>query len=198
MRRVEALDTRLSHNIDKTDSIISKLRNLDTKLFQITPKINGASAIKIVTTDTYNQDKVALNNNIDGKLVSLDQKVSDIDQKLAQLKNQLDSNFVASDDINAEASEKKFVNANVFDVSKAVTSELEAIKTTTNNIDRKLQFHMTSTAESIAKLDSMVSDLHDAIVEPLSIQQQMFRTNNGTLLYIFLPQFLLRVFELIY
>lgn len=186
MRRVEALDSRLSYNIDKTDSIIMKLRNLDTKLFQFAPKINGASAIKIVP-EIYSQDKLSFNNNIDGKLLSLDQKVGDIDLKLARLKSQLDSNFLAPDDINAEASEKKYVNANILDASKLFNAELEAIRSTTNNIDKKLQFHMTSTAGSIASLNSMVSDLHEAVVEPLTIQQQMFKSNNGTTTTTFLP-----------
>lgn len=186
MRRVEALDTRLSYNIDKTDSIITKLRNLDTKLFQFTPKINGVSAIKIVP-DMYTQDKLQFTNNIDEKLGSLDQKVSDIDLKLARLKSQLDSNYVSPDDINAEASEKKYVNANLLDASKLLNAELEAIRATTNNIDKKLQFHMSTVADNVANINTMVTDLHEAIVEPLTIQQQMFKTNNGTTTTTFLP-----------
>ena len=33
MRRVEALDSRVHDNIDKTDAVIAKLRTLDLKLF---------------------------------------------------------------------------------------------------------------------------------------------------------------------
>lgn len=33
MRRVEALDSRVNDNIDKTDAVITKLRTLDLKLF---------------------------------------------------------------------------------------------------------------------------------------------------------------------
>lgn len=36
MRRLEALDSRVNDNIDKTDSVIAKLKNLDLKLFQQT------------------------------------------------------------------------------------------------------------------------------------------------------------------
>ncbi len=186
MRRVEAVDARLSYNIDKTDSIIMKLRNLDTKLFQFVPKMNGASAIKIVP-DVYAQDKLPFSNNIDEKLGSLDQKVSDIDAKLARLKSQLDTNYLSPDDINAEASEKKYVNANLLDASKLLNAELEAIRSSTNNIDKKLQFHMNSVADNIASINSMVSDLHEAVVEPLTIQQQMFKANNGTTTTTFLP-----------
>lgn len=189
MRRVEALDSRLAYNIDKTDSIIIKLRNLDAKLFQFAPKLGGSGAIKIVPPEMYASahDKFILNGNIDGKLVSLDQKVSDIDTKLMRLKNQLDTNFLPSDDINAEASEKKYVNANVVDTSKLLNAELEAIRATTNNIDKKLQFHMSSMADKMANLNSLVTDLHEAVVEPLTIQQQMFKANNGTTTTTFLP-----------
>ncbi|XP_065210080.1 angiopoietin-2 [Planococcus citri] len=178
MRRVEALDSRLSYNIDKTDSVIMKLRNLDAKLFQFSPKIGNTGAIKIVP-EMYAQDKL-FNVNIDGKLVSLDQKVSDIDSKLIRLKSQLDSNFLASDDINAEASEKKYVNTNAPEGGKLLNAELEAIRATTNNIDKKLQFHMSSVSDNLANLHSMMTDLHEAVVEPLTIQQQMFKSNNGT------------------
>lgn len=177
MRRVEALDSRLSYNIDKTDSVIMKLRNLDAKLFQFPPKLGNTGAIKIVP-EMYAHDKL-FNVNIDGKLVSLDQKVSDIDSKLMRLKSQLDSNFLASDDINAEASEKKYVNANP-EGSKLLNAELEAIRVTTSNIDKKLQFHMSTTAENLANLNAMMTDLHEAVVEPLTIQHQMYKSNNGT------------------
>lgn len=33
MRRVEALDSRVNDNIDKTDAVITKLQTLDLKLF---------------------------------------------------------------------------------------------------------------------------------------------------------------------
>lgn len=185
MRRVEALDSRLTYNIDKTDSVIMKLRNLDAKLFQFTPKMGSNGAIKIVP-EMYAHDKL-FNINIDGKLVSLDQKVSDIDSKLMRLKSQLDTNFLSSDDINAEASEKKYVNANAPDGNKLLNAELEAIRATTNNIDKKLQFHMSAVADSLANLNTMVTDLHEAVVEPLTIQQQMFKANNGTTTTTYLP-----------
>lgn len=37
MRRVEALDSRVNDNIDKTDAVITKLRTLDLKLFHTQP-----------------------------------------------------------------------------------------------------------------------------------------------------------------
>lgn len=199
MRRVEALDSRLTYNIDKTDSIITKLRNLDTKLFQFVPKANNVggfatSAIKTAPADTYaqdggaNQPAPALTNQLDERLISLDQKVGDIDAKLVHLKNQLDSNYLQPpDDINAEASEKKYVNANLLDASKLLNAELESIRAATTNIDKKMQFHMSSMADTVSSIHTMVADLHEAVVEPLTVQQQMFKTQNGTTTTTFLP-----------
>ena len=39
MRRVEALDSRVNDNIDKTDAVIGKLRTLDLKLFHAPPPL---------------------------------------------------------------------------------------------------------------------------------------------------------------
>lgn len=44
MRRVEALDSRVNDNIDKTDAVITKLRTLDLKLFNSYPPIMSAEA----------------------------------------------------------------------------------------------------------------------------------------------------------
>lgn len=156
MRRVEQLDSRVTDNIDKTDSIISKLRTLDLKLFQ--PSGDPT--------------------NIDIRLLSLDQKVNDIDSKLVTLKNQLDSNFLPADDFNAEASEKKPVSMNVVDVSKLIGSELDALRTSTANVDRKLQFHINLVSENLGKILGMMTDVHEAVVEPVIIhtaQPQAFR-----------------------
>lgn len=100
--------------------------------------------------------------------------MSDIDNKLATLKNQLDGNLVASDDINAEASEKKQVSMNVIEITKAmnadvinhVSKELDQLRTATNNVDRKLQFHINLVSENLGKVLHMMSDVHEAIVEP--------------------------------
>ncbi|XP_039286053.1 angiopoietin-2 [Nilaparvata lugens] len=156
MRRVEALDSRVTDNIDKTDSIISKLRTLDLKLFQ--PSGDPT--------------------NIDIRLLSLDQKVNDIDSKLVTLKNQLDSNFLPADDFNAEASEKKPISMNVVDVSKLIGSELDSLRTSTANVDRKLQFHINLVSENLGKILGMMTDVHEAVVEPVIIhtgQPQAFR-----------------------
>lgn len=195
MRRVEALDGRLTYNIDKTDSIITKLRNLDTKLFQFVPKASNAAAsapsvIKTAPTDAYAQEGGArpLAPQLDERLISLDQKVGDIDTKLAHLKNQLDSNYLQPpDDINAEASEKKYVNAHLLDASKLLNSELESIRAATTNLDKKMQFHMGSIGDAVSNIQTMVADLHEAVVEPLTVQQQMFKTQNGTTTTTFLP-----------
>ena len=142
MRRVEALDSRVNDNIDKTDSVISKLRAMDARLFQA-----GGFA---------SQGGAAAAGDIDNRLVSLDQKVSDIGSKLVNLKNQLDTNFLPADDINAEASEKKPISMNVVDIGKVlsaeVSRELQALRTTTGNVDRKLQFHMNLVSENLGKV----------------------------------------------
>ncbi|CAH1392242.1 unnamed protein product [Nezara viridula] len=157
MRRVEQLDSRMNDNIDKTESIITNLRALDSKL----PK--------------------SASSNLDMRLVALDQKVSDIDTKLIVLKNQLDNNFLPSDDINAEASEKKPVTT--LDVSKVITSELEALRGSTTNLDRKLQFHINVVSESLGKVLNMMTDIHEAVVEPVVVQNmqpQPFRNRTTT------------------
>lgn len=47
MRRVEALDSRVNDNIDKTDAVITKLRTLDLKLFNAYPSIPAEVATRI-------------------------------------------------------------------------------------------------------------------------------------------------------
>jgi len=173
MRRVEMLDSRVTDNIHKTDSVIAKLSTLDLKLFQDdgsvrdhgTGSFGTPRATSAATTDGETLDK---------RLVSLDQKVSDIDNKLVGLKNQLDTNFLPADDINAEASEKKPISMNVVDITKVlnaevmahVSRELEGLKTATSNVDRKLQFHINLVSENLGKVLNLVSDVHEAVVEP--------------------------------
>ncbi|KAL1117164.1 hypothetical protein AAG570_004491, partial [Ranatra chinensis] len=160
MRRVEALDSRVTDNIDKTESIITKLGSLDSKLFQ------GPAQMADTT--------------LDKRLVSLDQKVTDIDTKLVVLKNQLDNNFLPADDFNAEASEKKPVSMNVLDISKLITSELESLRSTTTNVDRKLQFHINLVSENLGKVVAMTSDIHEAVVEPVIVQSTNSHRNRTT------------------
>lgn len=168
MRRVEALDSRVNDNIDKTDSVISKLRRLDLKLFHQTP-IPG-----IITKGSDGATSRSDEDTLDMRLVSLDQKVSDIDNKLAILKNHLDGNLLPTDDINAEASEKKPISMNMIEITKTlntevmnhVTKELDQLRTTTSNMDRKLQFHINLVSENLGKVLHMVTDVHEAIAEP--------------------------------
>lgn len=169
MRRVEALDSRVNDNIDKTDSVIAKLRRLDLKLFHQPPPARAHPGSTTDTTARSEED-----DTLDMRLVSLDQKVSDIDSKLAILKNQLDSNLLPSDDINAEASEKKPISMNMLEITKAmntevmnhVTKELDQLRTATSNVDRKLQFHINLVSENLGKVLHMMNDVHEAIVEP--------------------------------
>lgn len=153
MRRVEGLDTRVNNNIDKTESVIAKLRNLDLKLFQAPLEGQG---------DVLGQ-----------KLVSLDQKVSDIDSKLNVLKNQLDNNYLQNEDINVEASEKRSVSMNVLEITKAlntevlnhVTKELGQLREMTNGMDKKMQFHVNYVSDTLGKVLGMMVDVHHEVVD---------------------------------
>lgn len=107
------------------------------------------------------------------KLISLDQKVSDIDHKLVNLKNQLDNNFLQNDDINTEASEKKPVSMSIIEITKAmsnevmnhITVEIENLRQVTGSMDRKLQFHMNLVSDNLGTLYNMITDVHEAVVE---------------------------------
>ncbi|XP_055919874.1 tenascin [Eupeodes corollae] len=182
MRRVEALDNRVGDNIVKTDSVITKLRNIDTKIsydFQITtlPTASSLDSDTDQDSDSVGATTRARNprtsTNLDSRLVQLDQKVSDIDSKLEGLKNQIDNNFLQVDDINAEASEKKPISMNVIEITKAmnaevmnhVTLELGQLRGTTDNIDKKLQFHINIVSENVGRMLRMVSDIHEAVVD---------------------------------
>ena len=107
------------------------------------------------------------------KLVSLDRKVSDMENKLTDLKHQLDNNLLQNEDINAEASEKKPVGStSVIEMTKAmsnevmnhVTIEIENLRQATNNMDRKLQFHVNLVSERLGTIYNMMTDVHDAIL----------------------------------
>ncbi|XP_076300479.1 uncharacterized protein LOC143218842 [Lasioglossum baleicum] len=189
MRRVEALDSRVNDNIDKTDAVITKLRTLDLKLFnpQATylPTDHAVYSTKIsnnktdsetrgvrTTQTVLHRDGSSSSEALGEKLLSLDQKVSDIDNKLIDLKNQLDNNLLQNDDINAEASEKKPVSMSVIEITKAMSNEvmnhisieIDNLRQTTGNMDRKLQFHMNLVSEQLEGVYNMMTDVHDAII----------------------------------
>lgn len=161
MRRVEQLDNRITDNLHKSDSVILKLRNIENKLiFDIDGAVgNGAT--------------IGGKHALDSRLISLDQKVSDIDTKLEVLKSQIDNNFLPVDDINAEASEKKPISMNVLEITKAmnadvinhVTNELGDLRTTTEGMDKKLQFHINVVSENIGRVLRMIGDIHEAVVD---------------------------------
>lgn len=167
MRRVESLDNHVSDNIIKTDSVISKLRVLDKLSYDSADGTFGKTLKTSLAT-----------SNLDSRLVSLDQKVSDIDLKLEGLKTQIDSNFLPVDDINAEASERKPVSMNVVEITKAmnaevinhVTKELGQLKSTAEGIDKKLQFHINIASENLGKILQQMTDIHEAVVEQHDIR----------------------------
>lgn len=162
MKRVEQLDNRVIDNIDKTDAVISKLRVLDTKFSPDSP--NGGA---------FGQSIRQSSNQLDSKLVQLDAKVSDIDSKLGDLKNQIDNNFLPLDELNAEASEKKPISMNVLEITRSmnvdvinhVTSEMNDLKSTTETMDKKLQFHINLVAENLGRVMRLIGDIHEAVVD---------------------------------
>lgn len=56
MRRVEALDSRVNDNIDKTDAVITKLRTLDLKLFNAYPIMSTETVHAARITENKSQD----------------------------------------------------------------------------------------------------------------------------------------------
>jgi len=154
MRRIESIDSRVSNNIAKTDSVISKLRVLDQKLSQNTlnNEIKGGSKIS--------------DEAIDKRLTTLDKKVNDIDLKLVGLKLQLEGNTLPFEDIRAEESEKKPVSMNILDISRSLGTD---VKSSLDALDRKWSFQLATQGASIGKVLNMVEDIHFAIVEPQTV-----------------------------
>ncbi|GBP94534.1 hypothetical protein EVAR_65896_1 [Eumeta japonica] len=148
MRRVEALDSRVNDNIHKTDAIISKLGNLDLKLFSRVDQEDDESYTES-NTKNPNGKKITNTQLLDMKLESLDQKVSDIDSKLVGLKNQIDNNFLPVDDINAEASEKKPISLNVIEIAKGLNSEV--VNEITKEVDQ-LRTSMSTVDENYSSI----------------------------------------------
>lgn len=172
MKRVEQLDNKMVDNIDKTDSVIDKLRQLDKHI--------TAADVPEAPTNIFGKSLRSVgggfvsSNHIDSKLVSLDQKVSDIDVKLGELKNQIDTNFLpAVDELNAEASEKKPISMNVIEITRTmnadvishVTNEMNDLKSSTDAMDKKLQFHINLVSENIARVLRIIGDIHEAVVD---------------------------------
>lgn len=177
MQRVQSLDDKVSDNIEKTNNVIVQLQSLDNKLTEghlmvMTQNANGRGSRVHQTSTAYHQTTPSI--NLDSRLVSLDQKVSDIDSKLSGLKNQIDNNFLTADDFNAEASERKPVSMNVAEITKTLNSEiiqqfnkeLDGLKIITNNIDKKLQFHINVVSENLGKALRLVNEVHEAVVDP--------------------------------
>lgn len=186
MRRVEQLDNRVGDNIHKTDSVISKLRNLDNKISVETTSSDDQSNGGSIATDG-STTKVRIANVLDSRLIALDRKVSDIDIKLEGLKSQIDNNFLAVDDIGAEASEKKPISMNVLEITKNmnaevishVSNELGDLRSTTENMDKKLQFHINIVSENIGRVLKMIGDIHEAVVDH-HIDPHYFQHNSTT------------------
>ncbi|KAH8413608.1 hypothetical protein KR222_001987 [Zaprionus bogoriensis] len=173
MGHIENLENRVTNNVEKTEEALSKLSSLNSKLSNV--------VYILPEMETRPEEGLHLPNNpttpstfqIDSRLVRLDQKVSNIDSKLEVLKTQIDSNFLQVDDFNAEASEKKPITMNVVEITKAMTaevmthisSEVNQLRDSTDNIDKKLQFHINIESENIGRMLRMINDIHDAVVD---------------------------------
>ncbi|CAO1395686.1 unnamed protein product [Diamesa serratosioi] len=158
MRRVESLDNKVADNIVKTDAVITRLGDLHNKL----------SDDEVMSRDKFSRS--TLSTSLNGRLTTLDQKVSDIDTKLVGLKIQIDNNFLPLDDINAEASEKKPITAELnkamnSEVMGHLTKDLDQLRKTTDAIDKKLQFHINLVSENVGKMLYLVKDVHEAVVD---------------------------------
>ncbi|XP_030242083.1 angiopoietin-related protein 3 [Drosophila navojoa] len=170
MGHIELLENRVTNNVEKTEQALSKLSSLDSKLSNVVyimPETTAESELN------KPNPKISATYQIDSRLVKLDQKVSDIDLKLEVLKTQIDNNFLQVDEFNAEASEKKPITMNIVDITKAMTaevmthvsSEVNQLRDSTDNIDKKLQFHINIESENIGRMLRMMNDIHDAVVD---------------------------------
>lgn len=173
MRRIESIDGRVTNNILKTDSIITKLRTLDQKLFQTTQSNEIKGGNKLKDGD----------NGLDQRLTTLDKKVNDIDKKLAGLKTQLEQNVLSADDIKAEASEKKPIHMNLLDASKAIGNEIsnqvtKEVKSGLENLEKKFNYQLNNHRDNINRMLVMVEDIHYAIVEPRIMTNKSTATSN--------------------
>ncbi|XP_044778568.1 uncharacterized protein LOC6739559 isoform X3 [Drosophila simulans] len=170
MKNMETLQNRVVNNLLKTDFIISQLKNIE-KTISIEMLQGQSSNLDVA----YESTKIPQNSStfLKQQIVSLDRKVSDIDNKLECMKVQLDNNLLHIEDFNAEASEKKPVTINGNDVTKAfsyvamtqVTSELSELRDSTDSIDKKLQFYINIASENIGKMTSMMHEIHCAVVD---------------------------------
>ncbi|XP_043064406.1 uncharacterized protein LOC108101089 isoform X2 [Drosophila ficusphila] len=169
MQNMDVLQNRVADNIEKTDLIISQLN-------EIGKSISNGMPIQSPYIEVFDQTTEQIRNSsifFKKEIVKLDGKVTDIDNKLEVLKVQIDNNFLQVEDFNGEASEKKPVTINVSDITKAlsseamthVSSELSELRDSTNSIDKKLQFHINIVSENIAKMISMIHDIHFAVVD---------------------------------
>ncbi|XP_017868643.1 PREDICTED: angiopoietin-related protein 3 [Drosophila arizonae] len=170
MGHIELLENRVTNNVEKTEEALSKLSSLDSKLSNVVyimPEVTAESELN------KPNPKISATYQIDSRLVKLDQKVSDIDLKLEVLKTQIDNNFLQVDEFNAEASEKKPITMNIVEITKAMTaevmthvsSEVNQLRDSTDNIDKKLQFHINIESENIGRMLRMMNDIHDAVVD---------------------------------
>ncbi|XP_062135954.1 fibrinogen alpha chain [Drosophila sulfurigaster albostrigata] len=181
MGHIETLEHRVTNNVEKTEEALSKLSSLDSKLSNVVyilPEMGAQSVDGFHVPKTPNTASTASSSSsptfqLDSRLVKLDQKVSDIDSKLEVLKTQIDNNFLQVDDFNAEASEKKPITMNVVEITKAMTAEVMShvstevnqLRDSTDNIDKKLQFHINIESENIGRMLRMMNDIHDAVVD---------------------------------
>uniref|UniRef100_A0A6P4EAP8 Uncharacterized protein LOC108041703 isoform X1 n=2 Tax=Drosophila rhopaloa TaxID=1041015 RepID=A0A6P4EAP8_DRORH len=181
MKNMDALQNQVVKNIEKTDLIIFQLDNIEKTISNGVPKIRAQFLDVINQTTKLEQNSSKLLNE---RIVKIDRKVIDIDNKLECLKVQIDNNYLQVEDFNGEASEKKPVTINVNDITKALSSEamthmsseLRDLRESADNIDKKLQFHINVVSENIGIMMNMMHEIHFAVVD----NNKQFQILNAT------------------
>jgi hypothetical protein len=175
MRKMETLYSRVDRNIEKTEQVLSKLRAFDTKLYNVG---NG----KVV-------------ENLDLRLISLDEKVQSIDSKISALADnnykgrikKSSPNNAAEEFLKGAASERKTVEVTsteeqsspqapvvVEAVNTQVSDDLKAVKDVIGRIDSKLSALTGVVLPKLGYLVTSVSDIHSAIIEEGPFNQVSF------------------------
>ncbi|XP_039227449.1 angiopoietin-2 isoform X1 [Drosophila yakuba] len=184
MKNMETLQSRVMNNIVKTDFIISQLKDIEKSISNGLPQGQSSNLDVVYETTKKSQNSSTF---LKEKIVNLDRKVSDIDNKLECIKVQLDNNLLHVEDFNVEASEKKPVTINVTDITKAlsyeamthVTSELSELRYSTESIDKKLQFYINIVSENIGRMTSILQEIHFAVVDH-NKQSKFLNVTTGT------------------
>ncbi|XP_050745626.1 angiopoietin-2 isoform X5 [Drosophila biarmipes] len=183
MKYMETVQNRVVNNVEKTDLIISQLQKIQNSMSKSMPDVQSPYLDYINETTKLAHNSSAL---LKEQIVKLDRKVTDIDNKLEGLKVQIDNSLLQVEDFKGEASEKKHVTSPVNGMTKSlsyeamthISSELSDLRDSTDNIDKKLQFHINIVSKNIGRMMSMMDEIHFALYD----SNEQFKTLNVTTL----------------